>query len=89
MSETFTVRLRKSGQTVEVGPDETIVSALSRIGVYHPVSCLGGMCGVCLAKVASGEPDHRDFILNDREKDADYIVLCVSRSHSSVLELDM
>ena len=89
MTDTFTVRLRKSGQTVAVGPDESILTALSRIGVHHPSSCWGGMCGVCLARVSDGEPDHRDFILNRRERESGLIVLCCSRSHSPVLELDL
>ena len=89
MDGTFTVRLRKSGQTVEVGPDKSILTALNRIGVHHPSSCWGGMCGVCLARVASGDPDHRDFILNERERQSKLIVLCCSRSLSPVLELDL
>jgi vanillate O-demethylase ferredoxin subunit len=89
MLDTFIVRLRKAGLSVEVGPDESIVDALSRIGVYHPVSCGGGVCGVCLARVVSGEPDHRDFLLNDREREASLMVLCCSRSLSPLLELDI
>ena len=90
MANDFTVHLRQSGISFEVGPRESILTAMSRAGVYHPYACAAGICGACEATVVSGEPDHRDYILTDSQRDeGKRIVLCVSRSLSEVLELDL
>lgn len=88
--ERFTVRLERSGVTVEVGPKESILTAMWRAGVSHPYSCAAGICGACEAIVVSGEPDHRDYILTDVQRtEGRRIVLCCSRSNSPELVLDL
>jgi ferredoxin len=53
-------------------------------------SCLEGVCGTCETPVVEGTPDHRDSLLSDEEKEAgDYMMICVSRSRSSRLVLDL
>ena len=86
----FTVKLARLGTSVEVGPQETIVQALARIGVEIPMSCEQGICGTCLTRVVDGIPLHRDTYLLDHEKDAnDQILPCCSRAKSDVLVLDL
>jgi vanillate monooxygenase ferredoxin subunit len=86
----FTVRLARSGGSVEVGAAETIVKALARIGVEVPVSCEQGVCGTCLTRVLDGSPDHRGSYLLDSEKETnDQILPCCSRAKSNVLVLDI
>ncbi len=86
----FDVRLKKSGKTVHVAGDQTIVDALAGIGIKIKVSCEQGVCGTCLCNVLEGTPDHRDVFLTDEEKaDNDQILLCCSRALSDTLVLDL
>ncbi|WP_009478339.1 PDR/VanB family oxidoreductase [Rhodococcus sp. JVH1] len=86
----FVVRAQHSGVETEVREDESIVEALARCGLEVPVSCEQGICGTCVSGVLSGTPDHRDDYLTDDEKAADsQMCVCVSRSTSDVLVLDL
>ena len=84
----FTVRLAKSGRTVEVPPAVSILEALRRHGVAVPSSCESGTCGTCRTTLLSGLPDHRDFVLDDDEQEK-AIMICVSRAKSKELVLDL
>lgn len=89
-TEPFRLELRRSGQTVEVSPDESVLDALDRLGVNVLSSCRQGVCGTCLTPVLAGEPDHRDSLLDDDERAAaDRMFVCVSRSLSDRLVLDL
>jgi tetrachlorobenzoquinone reductase len=86
----FTVILRQSRREIEVGADESILEALEREGLSPAFSCREGACGTCETAVVSGRPDHRDGVLSDAEKAAgNTMMICVSRSHDPVLELDL
>lgn len=85
----FEVELARSGQTLIVPEDRSIVDVLEEAGVNVPVSCKEGTCGTCETAVLAGLPDHRDSILTDEERAAnDVMFVCVSRSHSPTLRLD-
>jgi ferredoxin-NADP reductase len=87
---TFTVRLQKSGRSVEVGPGESILDAVERSGLEPSFSCREGVCGSCETTVLSGEPDHRDLILSDAERRAGHsMMICVSRCKGDELVLDL
>ncbi|KGB93189.1 PDR/VanB family oxidoreductase [Burkholderia cepacia] len=86
----FEVRLRRSGQSVRVTPDTSIVDALARIGVEVDTSCGEGVCGTCMVPVVDGEPDHRDHCLSKAERASNAVICCcVSRARSAVLVLDL
>lgn len=86
----FEVHLARSGLTLQVGPDDSILSSLEAAGLECPSSCEQGVCGTCRVKVLEGHPDHRDFVLSDAEREAgDTIYICVSRSLSPRLVLDL
>ncbi|VWB66104.1 ferredoxin [Burkholderia arboris] len=86
----FEVRLQRSGQTVRVAPDTSIVDALARIGIEVDTSCGEGVCGTCMVPVIDGEPDHRDHCLSKAERASNTVICCcVSRSRSAVLVLDL
>lgn len=54
------------------------------------VSCKEGICGTCETPVLGGTPDHRDSIQTEAEKARnDKIFVCVSRSCSRTLKLDL
>ncbi|MFD7557221.1 PDR/VanB family oxidoreductase [Streptomyces sp. NPDC059533] len=86
----FEVECVRSGQTVTVGPDESIVDALEDAGVYVEASCRDGVCGTCETRVIEGAPDHRDTLLSGEQHAAgDVMMLCVSRCASKRLVLDI
>jgi ferredoxin-NADP reductase len=89
-SGTFQVILDKSGRSCSVGPDESIIDALDRIGVYVPRSCGEGTCGTCLTRVLQGTPEHRDsFLVGRKRASNDAMCVCCSRSLTSTLVLDL
>lgn len=48
------------------------------------------MCGTCEVRVLSGTPEHRDSVLTPEEREeGGYMMVCVSRAVSDVLELDI
>ena len=86
----FQVTLASSGLTVDVAAGQSVVQALADAGVEILTSCEQGVCGTCLTRVLSGEPDHRDVYLTDAEKAAnDQFLPCCSRSRSPLLVLDL
>lgn len=89
-SEAFEVELASTGQVLEVPAGKSIVDVLEGEGIDVMVSCLEGTCGTCETPVLGGEPDHRDSILTDAEKaQNDTMFICVSRSRSKRLRLDL
>ncbi|MBY4573846.1 oxidoreductase [Gordonia paraffinivorans] len=89
-AEGFEVVLEQSGQTLTVGPDETVLDVLLREGVDIEFSCREGTCGTCEVAVLHGEVDHRDSVLTADDQAAnDCMFVCVSRSCSSRLVLDL
>lgn len=84
----FTVRLARSGQTVEVPADVTLLEALRAAGCDLPSSCESGTCGTCKTGLLEGEADHRDLALTEAERTR-FIMPCVSRARSAELVLDL
>jgi ferredoxin-NADP reductase len=89
----FSVSVASTGETVGVGADETLLSALNRAGVHAPYSCQQGFCGTCRTRVLGvlrGAVDHRDTLLTDPERDSGMMLICISRAaDSSHLTLDL
>ena len=89
-SDGFQIKLASSGQVIDVKGEQTVIAALTAAGVEVPTSCEQGVCGTCLTRVLSGEPDHRDVYLTDDERAAkDCFLPCCSRSKSPMLVLDL
>lgn len=86
----FTVELRRSGRTISVAPDVSILDAVLAAGVRADHSCHEGVCGACETKVLAGEVEHRDSILTKQEQQANKsMFICVSRCRSGTLVLDL
>jgi ferredoxin-NADP reductase len=86
----FDVELHRSGRTVTVTPDVSVLEAVAAAGVEVLSSCRQGTCGTCETAVLAGVPDHRDSLLDDEERAAgDCMYPCVSRSCSDRLVLDL
>lgn len=88
--EAFEVELAQTGTVLEVPADRSILSVVEESGVSVLSSCEEGTCGTCETAVLSGKPDHRDSVLTDEERKAgDTMMICVSRSCSRRLVLDL
>jgi reductive dehalogenase len=77
----FSLRLARSGRTVQVGAEQSATDALAAAGIEVLVKCSDGLCGTCATgydAAASGEIEHRDFVLSAEERKA-RVVLCCSR----------
>ncbi|TDC47342.1 oxidoreductase [Actinomadura sp. KC345] len=86
----FEVECARSGLTVGVSADETVMDALERSGIQVPNACREGICGSCETPVLAGVPDHRDGLLTDEERAASASMMpCVSRCLSARLVLDL
>lgn len=89
-AEAFEIELARSGLTLIVPPDRSILSVVEEAGVGVLSSCAEGTCGTCETAVLGGVPDHRDSVLGPDERAAnDCMMICVSRSCSERLVLDL
>ncbi|GAA5000970.1 PDR/VanB family oxidoreductase [Streptomyces siamensis] len=84
----FEVELRRSGRTVTVAADSTVLAAVRAELPGTLYSCEQGFCGTCQQRVLEGEIDHRDELLTDAERD-DSMLICVSRARGERIVLDM
>ncbi|MEK9671936.1 MAG: PDR/VanB family oxidoreductase [Rhodospirillaceae bacterium] len=84
----FQIKLKRSGDVLEVPADKSIVEVLREHGHYVDTSCEDGFCGTCLTPYSGGEPEHRDNVLGDSERDR-YVLICCARAMVSPLVLDI
>ena len=84
----FQVKIASTGELLAVPNDKSILQVLREHGFSTPSSCEAGVCGTCRTRYLEGEPDHRDYILEDDERETQLLVCC-SRSKTPVLVLDV
>jgi len=86
----FTLRLAKTGRDVAVRADQAATDALAAAGIKVDVKCSDGLCGVCKCGLISGEVEHRDFVLSNKDRESN-IILCQSRAAQAggILEIDL
>lgn len=85
----FEVVFARSGVTRAVPPGESILDVASEAGVFILRNCSEGVCGTCETLVLEGEPDHRDSVLTDQDRDEGAFMPCVSRCASERLVIDL
>ncbi|KDN17207.1 PDR/VanB family oxidoreductase [Amycolatopsis rifamycinica] len=86
----FEVELAGSGRVLPVPADRSILEVVEDAGIPVLSSCREGTCGTCETGVLGGEPDHRDAVLTaDERAENEVMMLCVSRSCSPRLVLDL
>jgi tetrachlorobenzoquinone reductase len=86
----FNVYLARSGLTLKVLQNETILEAVLRAGVPVLNSCREGICGSCETAVLAGQPEHLDQVLSAQEKESNRtMMICVSRCKGEQLTLDL
>ena len=79
----FTVRFSDGTTHVDVGANESALTAVRRSRPRQAYSCQQGFCGTCKVRVLDGYVEHRDRVLTDRERDG-HMMLCVSRAEGTV-----
>lgn len=81
---------RTTGQRIEVGAEESVLSALQAAGIPMATSCGTGVCGTCETRVLAGTPLHLDSVMPDDDKDEIGVFYpCVSRASTPELVLDV
>ena len=77
----FEAELRDSGLTLQVGADETLLSAVLAAGIDVACDCREGLCGSCEVEILEGKVDHRDRVLTRAERAENRrMMACCSRS---------
>lgn len=86
----FELVLARSGLTLTVPPERSVLRTVEAAGVSVLYSCGEGTCGTCETDVIEGEVDHRDSVLTDEERElGESMMICVSRCHGRRLVLDL
>lgn len=87
-NQPFSVHLVRSGITVDIPADKTIIEVLRERGFDVPTSCETGSCATCKVALLGGIADHRDLVLFDDELET-FIIPCVSRAKTSEISIDL
>ncbi|MFF1696336.1 PDR/VanB family oxidoreductase [Streptomyces sp. NPDC058257] len=86
----FEVELSRTGITVTVPPDKSVLESVEEAGVQVLSSCQEGTCGTCETAVLDGAVEHRDSLLTPAEQACnDTMFICVSRAACPRLVLDL
>ncbi|AGP55564.1 PDR/VanB family oxidoreductase [Streptomyces rapamycinicus] len=86
----FELVLTRSGLTLTVEPERSVLRTVEAAGVPVLYSCEEGTCGTCETDVVEGEVDHHDSVLTDEERaSGETMMICVSRCHGPRLVLDL
>jgi ferredoxin-NADP reductase len=91
VGEPFDVYLARSGLTVHVPAERSLLEAIEAAGVDAPYLCRGGACGQCETDILEldGELIHNDHWLSEAGKASGRKIMpCVSRARCTRLVLD-
>ncbi|KPA23365.1 3-chloro-4-hydroxyphenylacetate reductive dehalogenase precursor [Shimia sp. SK013] len=89
--ENFDFKMKlKDGRELLVPADKIATDVLLENGVHVDVKCSDGICGVCKCGLVSGEVEHRDFVLSNKQRETS-VILCQSRAKEDggVIEIDL
>lgn len=83
----YRVTFEQSGREASATPAMTLLEAAEAEGVAIPSSCRSGVCQACRTRLKDGEADCRSDVLDPEDRDAGYILPCVTWATSDcVLE---
>ena len=57
-------------------------------GIDVETCCEQGYCGTCMTRYLEGEPEHRDEVLDDEDRES-YVLICCARCRTEELVLDL
>ncbi len=81
------VTLQPSGKDYFVEGNDTLLEAALKAGLALNYGCSGGNCGLCKARVISGQvmkTRHFDYVMSDPEKQQGYTLMCCHTAVSDV-----
>jgi ferredoxin-NADP reductase len=84
----FEIALKRSDRVLTVPDDRSALDVIRQVVPEIAYSCQQGFCGTCRTRVISGEIDHRDRVLTERER-TDTMTICVSRGRGGRIALDL
>ncbi|KAL4875367.1 cytochrome P450 [Aspergillus karnatakaensis] len=88
--KSFEVILNRSGRTLAVPPEQTLLEVLNQNGCGIMSTCSKGTCGTCEVEILEGIAEHRDTVLSSDEKIENRTMMpCVSRCIGERLVLDL
>ncbi len=73
------VKVIPSGHEFFIEGNDSILEAALRAGLALNYGCTGGNCGLCKARVVSGEVQqirHHDYVISEAEKRMNYKLMC-------------
>lgn len=86
----FTLELKRSNLTINIGKGQSILDAISDAGIQIDSDCRAGMCGRCAVQVLEGKVQHKDNVLSENDRNEKKLMCtCVSRSDTEKLVLDI
>jgi CDP-4-dehydro-6-deoxyglucose reductase len=83
------VRVLPSGHDFFIDGQDTILEAALRAGIPLNYGCSGGNCGLCKAKVVSGQIKkirNHDYVIPEAQKKQGYVLLC---SNTAVTDVEI
>ena len=83
----FTAICQRSGLTLRVSTEQTLLESLEQAGLLVPNACREGVCGSCEVTVLNGQIEHRDSL--DGPGSTTRLLACVSRALDEELQLDI
>ncbi len=90
LGRTFRVHLARSNKSLDIPEHRSILDVVLDAQVHIRHACHSGRCGACEVTVLTGVPEHRDPVYaNTSRPPADRMKLCVSRSVTDELTLDL
>ncbi len=86
----FEVELRRSGILLFVPSHRTLLDVICDVAPDTPYGCREGYCGACQTSVIEGRPEHHDDFLSAEEQASNNtMMICVGRSLTAKLVLDL
>ncbi|MBN9206691.1 NADH:ubiquinone reductase (Na(+)-transporting) subunit F [Methylibium petroleiphilum] len=89
----YRLRIEPLGASVDVEPEQTVLDACLRAGIWLPHACCHGLCATCKVQVIDGEVEHGEaspFALMDFERDEGKTLACCATLQSdTVIEADI
>jgi 2Fe-2S type ferredoxin len=62
----------------EATADKNLLEGALAAGLEVPNLCRTGTCGACASRLVSGNVERSDFLLDDEQKEAGFILLCTT-----------
>lgn len=84
----YNVTIRNTPYCFVVNDGETVLQAALRDKIPMPWGCGGGMCGICISQIVSGEviyPDGEPLALFEEDAEAGKLLPCSSCPRSDLV----